>query len=452
MWACIWLIKDGWRVVLMKKCRNCGAMNNDEAKFCEECGNTTFMNDIQRECPHCHVLNDPESQFCESCGQSITTIEQSTPMTKSEVAQPNSKPVEVHTNQVDGQLINESKQNAEKTPKSKQTKIIAGVALLVLLGGGYFVYHASAKDQPKSKAISSSKVAKPVKSKQSESKRKTASSQVQQPTVKETAKLNFDREKVNADLDQSIAPLEGTNSVYVSPVDSEDAIVRSNHVQRSASAIKLYILVTAYAMDKEGLFDLNERHVVESDEKVGGTGVIRELPDGTSLTYREILNDMITKSDNTGANIMINALGGFTIINNKIKAIGAQDTKLQRKMMDTAALADGIDNETSAQDMGETLKKLYNRELVSKTADDEMLNILANNQNHTKLPALLPSEAKVYNKTGEFGDYGVQNDAAIIANDKGAFVVVVLSQDGSEKQQVAAMNQLGSALYRDILS
>ena len=119
--------------------------------------------------------------------------------------------------------------------------------------------------------------------------------------------------------------------------------------------------------------------------------------------------------------------------------------------MDTAALADGIDNETSAQDMGQTLKKLYNRELVSKTADDEMLNILANNQNHTKLPALLPSQAKVYNKTGEFGDYGVQNDAAIIANDKGAFVVVVLSQDGSEKQQVASMNQLGSALYRDIL-
>jgi len=435
----------------MKKCCNCGTMNNDEAKFCEECGNATFTNVTQRECPHCHVLNDPESQFCESCGQSMTTVEQPAATIKSEMAESKSKPIEAYTNQVDSQQISEPKQGDQKTSKSKQTKMIAGIALLVLLGGGYFVYNASTKNQPKPKAVSSSKVAKSVKPKQSESKRETASSQVEQPTVKETAKLNFDREKVNSDLDQSITPLEGTNSVYVSPVNSDEAIVRSNRVQRSASAIKLYILVTAYAMDKEGLFDLNERHMVESDEKVGGTGVIRELPDGTSLTYREILNDMITKSDNTGANIMIDALGGFTIINNKIKAIGAQDTKLQRKMMDTAALADGIDNETSAQDMGQTLKKLYNRELVSKTADDEMLNILANNQNHTKLPALLPSQAKVYNKTGEFGDYGVQNDAAIIANDKGAFVVVVLSQDGSEKQQVASMNQLGSALYRDIL-
>lgn len=426
-------------------------MNNDEAKFCEECGYATFINVMQQECPHCHSLNDPESQFCESCGQSMTTLEQTASTIKSEMAEPKLKPLEVHTNQGESQQISEPEQATEKTPQSKQTKIIAAIALLVLLGGGYFVYHASAKEQPKTKAISSSKVTKSVKPKQSESNQATTSSQLNQPTVKETAKLNFDRAKVNSDLDQAIAPLEGTNSVYVSPVDSDEAIVRSNQVQRSASAIKLYILVTAYAMDKEGLFDLNERHMVESDEKVGGTGVIRELPDGTSLTYREILGDMITKSDNTGANIMIDALGGFTIINNKIKAIGAQDTKLQRKMMDTAALADGIDNETSAQDMGETLKKLYNRELVSKSADDEMLTILANNQNHTKLPALLPSEAKVYNKTGEFGDYGVQNDAAIIENDKGAFVVVVLSQDGSEKQQVAAMNQLGSDLYRDIL-
>lgn len=439
----------------MKKCCNCGATNSDEAKFCEECGSTTFTNVTQQECPHCHVLNDPESQFCESCGQSMTTVEQPASTIKSEMAEPkpesNLKPIEAHANQVESQQISEAKQGAEKTPKSKQTKIIAGIALFVLLGGGYFVYNASAKDRPKTKVSSSSKVVKPVKPKQSESKRETASSQVKQPAVKETAKLNFNREKVNSDLDQSITPLEGTNSVYVSPVDSEDVIVRSNHVQRSASAIKLYILVTAYAMDKEGLINLDDRHTVEADEKVGGTGVIRELPDGTSLTYREILNDMITKSDNTGANIMIDALGGFTIINNKIRAIGAQDTRLQRKMMDTAALADGIDNETSAQDMGETLKKLYNRELVSKKADDEMLSILANNQNHTKLPASLPSEAKVYNKTGEYGDYGVQNDAAIIANDKGAFVVVVLSQDGNEQQQVAAMSQLGSALYRDIL-
>lgn len=433
----------------MKKCSNCGAINNDEAKFCEECGNAEFTTVAQRECPHCHTLNDPEGQFCESCGQStgeviqpglVITEENDTP--QAEV-----KSNEASSNQSSGV----PKETSKKEARTKHTKMISAVVLLALIVGGYFAYNASAKSQPKSKVANHSSVVKRDKTKQSESKQSSTSSAVMQSEQREPTKLAFNKEKVNADLDQTITPLRGINSVYVSPVDSNETIVRNNHVQRSASAIKLYILVTAYAMDKEGLFNLDEKHTIESDEKVGGTGVIRELPDGTSLTYREILNDMITKSDNTGANIMIDALGGFTIINNKIKAIGTQNTKLQRKMMDTAALEDGIDNDTSVQDMGETLKKLYNHDLVSKTADDEMLAILANNQNHTKLPASLPSEAKVYNKTGEYGDYGVQNDAAIIANDKGAFVVVVLSQDGNEQQQISAMSQLGSALYRDIL-
>lgn len=77
-------------------------------------------------------------------------------------------------------------------------------------------------------------------------------------------------------------------------------------------------------------------------------------------------------------------------------------------MMDTAKLTAGVDNVTSVQDVGHLLQRLYRHQLLSADADTQMLNILQRTQNHSKLPASLPATATVYNKTGEFGDYGVQ--------------------------------------------
>lgn len=75
-----------------------------------------------------------------------------------------------------------------------------------------------------------------------------------------------------------------------------------------------------------------------------------------------------------------------------------------------------------------------------------MLDILGENVNHSKLPSDLDSDVTVYNKTGEFNQYGVQNDAAIFEKDGKAFVIVVMSQDGDESDQKDAMGRLGSDL------
>ncbi|MDR0885725.1 MAG: class A beta-lactamase-related serine hydrolase, partial [Clostridiales Family XIII bacterium] len=192
-------------------------------------------------------------------------------------------------------------------------------------------------------------------------------------------------------------------------------------------------------------------HSLNENEKVGGTGFLQNMPNGTNISHRELIRYMIVDSDNTATNIMIDALGGFNPINEEILRLGCNETHLNRKMLDTQALANGIDNYISVNDAGNILKKLYTHTLISELDDAEMLRILSENNNHNKLPALLPSDVTVYNKTGEYNDYGVQNDIAIIENGKGAFVVTVLSQNGIEREQVAMMNQLGQQLYMELL-
>jgi len=466
----------------MKICPNCGHENEENVKFCENCGaaltavaETSTPDAVdsgqQKRCPRCRTPNPQESRFCENCGYDFATqgTEQTTipdqetagseptapesTMTESAASDPTTSeptPEPMPSDATNEQVRTTTPVTSGKTPatettstKGKQPKwqwLISALLLILLIGGGIYFLQRDTSHTAKPTASHTERKT-PRQSQTSSSSRQTS----------HAATTNFDRSAVESDITTAFKSLDGTNSAYVSPVNGQQQVVVNNGAQSSASSIKVFILVTAYAMAKEGVFNLNATHTLTASEKVGGTGVIQNMRDGTKLTYREILKHMIDDSDNTGANIMIAKMGGFGLINNKIKNMGATDTKLQRKMMDTDAIDQGRDNLTSARDLGMTLKKLYNHQLVSKSADDEMLAILADNQNRTKLPKLLPSAAKVYNKTGEYADYGVQNDAEIVANRHGAFVAVVLSQDGHEADQVAAMNQLGLKLYQNIL-
>ncbi|MDV0430510.1 serine hydrolase [Lactiplantibacillus sp. DA1] len=330
-----------------------------------------------------------------------------------------------------------------RSPKKSKWPWLVAVLILIaaISGAAYFLYA-----QPSSNATTRSTATHKSTTQRSSSTAKKKAKSASKPVA-----VSFDTTQIKADISATVGAISGTNSVYVSPVDSHATVLVNNESQRSASSIKIFIMVTAYAMAKEGVFNLDDTHTIADSEKVGGTGVIQNMDAGTKLSYQEIIEHMIDDSDNTAANIMIEKLGGFQLINNKIKSMGATDTKLRRKMMDTKALDSGRDNTTSARDMGTTLKKIYNHQLVSQQADSAMLTILANNQNHTKLPKRLPDAATVYNKTGEYADYGVQNDAEIVKNQRGAFVAVVLSENGEETDQVDAMNRLGLMLYQNIL-
>lgn len=286
----------------------------------------------------------------------------------------------------------------------------------------------------------------------SDQRKKNNQSQKEKSQIKQSAQSkSFNSKQIKHDVEDSIGSVKGTNSVFISPVNLNRAVELHIKPQRSASSIKIFILATAFLRQHQGKLNLSQKHVLTDEEKVTGTGVIQNMEPGTVLTYRELLNHMIEESDNTATNIIIDAVGGMDVVNETAKKYGATQTKLQRKMMDTDALNAGRDNETTAKDLGVMIKKIYNRQVVSKKASKQMLTLLKANKTQDKLNHDLPKSAVSYHKDGEFTEYGVQNDTAIIQNKKGAFVVSVMSENGEEDPQKTAMSNLGKKLYQDIL-
>ncbi|WP_286121060.1 serine hydrolase [Pediococcus pentosaceus] len=388
-------------------CQNCGSKNKQGAKFCSKCGTT---------------LRTSQSQPVKVDKPVVSEV------------QPQAE-TKVKTN---SELQNEVGTRSEKPHGPKWWMWAVPLILVVAIGGGFFIYK---NNQSTTQPVSSS-----VADKSSSSSSYSAPSKASKKST-----IDFPKSTIQGTIDDAFGDMKGETSVYVSPTDSTEEVASNSKAQRAASNIKLFILITAYQQVNEGKLNLNDKYTLKDSDKVNGTGEIRNMSSGSEISMQDLLEDMMEDSDNTAANIVIRQLGGMDKVNAQIKKIGAKDTKLERMLMDTDALKDGKDNYTSVADLGMVLKKIYNHQMVSTKYDNAMLDILKKNNNHTKLPHDLPEEATVYNKTGEFDDYGVENDAAIFGNNKGSFVIVVMSQDGSRDEQIKKMNSFGSVMYDGLL-
>ena len=78
-----------------------------------------------------------------------------------------------------------------------------------------------------------------------------------------------------------------------------------------------------------------------------------------------------------------------------------EQTRLQRKMMDSEAVKAGRDNFTSPRDTGKLLRLLVEGKVVNKEASEKMLDIMKRQQLRNKLPALLPEDVVIAHKTGD---------------------------------------------------
>lgn len=192
----------------------------------------------------------------------------------------------------------------------------------------------------------------------------------------------------------------------------------------AASLIKLPVLVEALRQQQEGALSLDETVPIRPEDRVGGFGVLKEMPSLATLSLRDLLGLMIVVSDNTAANLCI-ARVGMAAVNSACRSLGFGGTILQRKMMDVNARERGQDNFTTPADMAALLEMLAAGRILTPAGCAFAIEIMKRQQVNDRLPLLLPAGTAVAHKTGELN--GVRHDVGIVYAPAGPVVVAALT-------------------------
>jgi beta-lactamase class A len=165
-----------------------------------------------------------------------------------------------------------------------------------------------------------------------------------------------------------------------------------------ASTLKILILVEAHAQAIRGSFRWADEHTLVESDLVGGTGSFQHEKIGSSWTFLQYARRMIAESDNTASNILLRRLG-MAAVNERAEKLGLQRTRFEREFMDFDARREGKENWTTAREMGQLMRAIFRREILTPEACDEMIASLERTS-RGRIAAGVPREVAVGHKSG----------------------------------------------------
>ncbi|MCA1994195.1 MAG: serine hydrolase, partial [Coleofasciculus sp. S288] len=174
--------------------------------------------------------------------------------------------------------------------------------------------------------------------------------------------------------------------------------INGDRVFPAASTIKLPILIAFFQDLDAGKVRLDETLVMRRDLVARGSGNMQYQRPGTKFSARETVTRMITISDNTATNMIIDRLGGISKLNQRFRSWGLKDTSMRNLLGDFQGT-----NVTSSKDMVRLLAMVNDGQLLSQSSREQALEILRNTVTRTLLPAGLGSGADIAHKTGDIG-------------------------------------------------
>lgn len=194
----------------------------------------------------------------------------------------------------------------------------------------------------------------------------------------------------------------------------------------TASAIKLAIVYELFKQADEKRIDLEEKVTLDRRQAVGGTGVLVEMGTPT-LSIRDYAVLMVTLSDNTATNVLIDRLG-MDRIAARMQGLGLNGTKLRRHMMDTAAARRGDENVSTPDELVRLLEAMHGpmtgpartgHYLMGEAID------LLKKPKENRLRKGLPEGVASADKSGELE--GVRVDAGIVFAKNRPYVLCVMT-------------------------
>ena len=245
--------------------------------------------------------------------------------------------------------------------------------------------------------------------------------------------------RLQANIDRITRSVNAKWGIYIKCVETgEEIAINADETMDTMSVIKIPLMAEVFRQIEAGKFALTDRVTLKESDKRPGTGVIRSLDAGASLTIKDLITLMIIVSDNSATDMLFEKVGGVDAVNklmqsyrlSTIKATAPSDVWFKALRAEPDLWKFHTEGKTpyglsSPRDMGKLLEKIHKGDAVSKQASEQMLQIMRGQVYSSRLPKYVTG-FRVPHKTGDFLPY-IGNDVGILESANRHIVISVFT-------------------------
>src|SRR5262249_25518964 len=116
--------------------------------------------------------------------------------------------------------------------------------------------------------------------------------------------------RLQANIERITRSVNAKWGIYIKCVETAEEIALSaDETMDTMSVIKIALMVEVFRQIEAGKFGLSDRVTLKESDKRPGTGIIRWLDAGASLTIKDLITLMIIVSDNTATDLLYEKVG-----------------------------------------------------------------------------------------------------------------------------------------------
>ncbi|MBQ1242297.1 MAG: serine hydrolase [Oscillospiraceae bacterium] len=288
----------------------------------------------------------------------------------------------------------------------------------------------------------------------------------------------MNREKIAAALENAQkSTTAGFGAAFMDLESGYTASVNGDKPFPLASVFKVYVLAEFFRLVEAGELSLDERIELTADMIVAGSGILKNMRPGMSLTMYDYAYLMMAYSDNTATDLVTRAVGLERVRKNILEAFDLAKTQVDYTCRELLAITydkfepDGeVDKHTgkltyrngdyfrctadkndqsTPNDLMRFFKLMYDGVLPNAAAAKQALEMMKKCGTNSRIPARLPLSVEVAHKTGSLGR--LANDAGIVYTAKGNYILV-LSYNGNVADYDEYCDNFRNSFGADILS
>src|SRR5437762_7793536 len=262
-------------------------------------------------------------------------------------------------------------------------------------------------------------------------------------SLAQNSSTNAQTQTLDRRVRAEITPFKGKVVLFAKNLDTgQEYSFNGDERVRTASTIKIAIMIEVWSRIAEGKAKWGDELVLTKAARYAGSGILPELGDGLRLTLQDCVRLMMTLSDNTATNMVLDYLSttstpGTDAVNARMNSLGFKATRIMRRVGGGGDSEEGKKAEgkkfglgsTSPHEMVDIMEKLERGEIVNAQAAKEMIELMKREQARYAIGRTIPS-VTMASKYGALD--ALRSCVAILYTKQGRIAIAITVDDMPE--------------------